>query len=187
MTTTIKAIETEYAGCRFRSRLEARWAVFFDHLDIRWNYEPEGLDIDGVRYLPDFQLPDMDGLYVEVKGVMDERGMEKVLALARAKNPVLVLRDVPAPDQYGPHHILYASRPNVQRFLVNFAVCVGGVSVLPFGWPEFVRGSSKDALVAAETAVVNSAHPSGRTLIDLAVVEGFTAARSARFEHGERG
>ena len=26
----IKAIETYYKGYRFRSRLEARWAVFFD-------------------------------------------------------------------------------------------------------------------------------------------------------------
>jgi len=26
----IKAIETQYRGYRFRSRLEARWAVFFD-------------------------------------------------------------------------------------------------------------------------------------------------------------
>lgn len=27
---TIKPIETRYKGCRFRSRPEARWAVFFD-------------------------------------------------------------------------------------------------------------------------------------------------------------
>jgi hypothetical protein len=27
---TIQAIETVYRGHRFRSRLEARWAVFFD-------------------------------------------------------------------------------------------------------------------------------------------------------------
>jgi hypothetical protein len=30
----MKAIETRYAGCLFRSRLEARWAVLFDHLGI---------------------------------------------------------------------------------------------------------------------------------------------------------
>jgi hypothetical protein len=184
---TIKAIETEYAGCRFRSRLEARWARFFSHLGIRWNYEPEGLDIDGVRYLPDFQLPDIDNLYVEVKGVMDAAGMEKVLMLASTGRSVLVLRDIPAPDQYGPHHVLYASRPNVQRFLVNFAVCTDGISILPFGWPTFVRGDTKAAVVAHETDVINSVIPSGRVLIDLAVVEAFTAARSARFEHGERG
>ncbi|PSJ23916.1 hypothetical protein B7P34_36200, partial [Streptosporangium nondiastaticum] len=111
---TIKAIETEYAGCRFRSRLEARWAVFFDSLDIPWQYESEGLDIDGVRYLPDFVLPAFVGrdLYVEVKGVMDERGMEKVLALAGAGRMVLVLRDVPRPDALGPHFLLFRGDHN---------------------------------------------------------------------------
>jgi hypothetical protein len=52
----IKAIETQYAGCRFRSRLEARWAVFFDALDIAWEYEPEGFELPSGRYLPDFRL-----------------------------------------------------------------------------------------------------------------------------------
>lgn len=32
----IKPIETKYKGYRFRSRLEARWAVFFDALGISW-------------------------------------------------------------------------------------------------------------------------------------------------------
>lgn len=30
----IKSIETEYNGIRFRNRLEARWAVFFDELQF---------------------------------------------------------------------------------------------------------------------------------------------------------
>lgn len=38
----IKPIETYYNGYRFRSRLEARWAVFFDALGVRYEYEPEG-------------------------------------------------------------------------------------------------------------------------------------------------
>lgn len=65
----IKAIETQYKGYRFRSRLEARWAVFFDALGIEWQYEPEGFEMaDGTRYLPDFWLPTFgDGMYVEVK------------------------------------------------------------------------------------------------------------------------
>lgn len=41
----IKAIETSYKGYRFRSRLEARWAVFFDELGIKWEYEKEGYDL----------------------------------------------------------------------------------------------------------------------------------------------
>jgi hypothetical protein len=69
----VQAIETRYAGCRFRSRLEARWAVFFDELGIEWEYEPEGFEIDYVegeppfRYLPDFLLPKTQ-TWVEVKG-----------------------------------------------------------------------------------------------------------------------
>lgn len=68
---TVQAIETVYAGHLFRSRLEARWAVFFDTLRIKWRYEPQGYRIqmhDVVRnYLPDFHLPDLD-IWVEVKG-----------------------------------------------------------------------------------------------------------------------
>lgn len=75
-TDDIRAIETRYAGCHFRSRLEARWAVFFDTANIRWEYEPEGFedtrwsdenDCSPTRYLPDFYLPDTS-TWVEVKG-----------------------------------------------------------------------------------------------------------------------
>ena len=69
----MKAIETVYKGYRFRSRLEARWAVFFDALEIKWQYEPEGFEkveeegSEPVRYLPDFYLPE-SATWVEVKG-----------------------------------------------------------------------------------------------------------------------
>lgn len=52
----VKPIETEYAGCRFRSRTEARWAVFFDARGWRWEFEPEGFELKSGRYLPDFRL-----------------------------------------------------------------------------------------------------------------------------------
>ena len=55
---SIKPIETEYNGYRFRSRLEARWAVFVDAAGIGDEYEPEGFELyDGTRYLPDFYIP----------------------------------------------------------------------------------------------------------------------------------
>lgn len=38
----IKAVETRIYGCRFRSRLEARWAVFLTKLGVQWEYEKEG-------------------------------------------------------------------------------------------------------------------------------------------------
>jgi hypothetical protein len=67
MTQVIKAIPTRYKGYHFRSRLEARWAVFFDVLDIKWEYEPEGFDLPSGRYLPDFRLPETRR-WIEVKG-----------------------------------------------------------------------------------------------------------------------
>ena len=63
----LKAIDTEYKGYRFRSRLEARWAVFFDTLQIKYEYEPEGFQVgEEQAYLPDFFLPDLS-TYVEIK------------------------------------------------------------------------------------------------------------------------
>lgn len=67
MTQSIRAIETEFDGYLFRSRLEARWAMFFKTLSIPYRYEPEGYEMDGVRYLPDFWMPTLDS-WVEIKG-----------------------------------------------------------------------------------------------------------------------
>jgi len=78
--TALKAIETTYNGYRFRSRLEARWSVFLDRLNVIHEYEPEGFDLSGVPqqdvplvgkdawYLPDFWLPTQRS-WVEVKPV----------------------------------------------------------------------------------------------------------------------
>lgn len=63
----MQAIETEYAGWYFRSRLEARWAVFFDVLGLEYVYEAEGFELsNGMKYLPDFWFPHQD-LYFEIK------------------------------------------------------------------------------------------------------------------------
>lgn len=64
----MQAIDTFYKGYRFRSRLEARWAVVFDALGIDWVYEPEGYKLDnGECYLPDFYIPSANA-YIEIKG-----------------------------------------------------------------------------------------------------------------------
>lgn len=62
-----KAINTHYNGFFFRSRCEARWAVFFDKLGIEYVYEPEGFELKSGRYLPDFYLPKWR-CWVEIKG-----------------------------------------------------------------------------------------------------------------------
>lgn len=61
----IKAIETRYAGCLFRSRLEARWAAMFDQLGWHWTYEP----IDTGQYIPDFLIHGDWPMLVEIKPV----------------------------------------------------------------------------------------------------------------------
>ena len=54
---TIKPIETLYRGHYFRSKAEARFAVFLDCLGVKWEYEPQGFDLgNGLKYLPDFKI-----------------------------------------------------------------------------------------------------------------------------------
>ncbi len=53
----IQAIITHYAGFRFRSRAEARYAVLLDAMGEPYDFEREGFDLGGVWYLPDFLLP----------------------------------------------------------------------------------------------------------------------------------
>lgn len=93
-----KAIETRYAGCRFRSRLEARWAVFFDAMGFEWEYEPEGFELSTGRYLPDFRLRIHQNDYpqwFEVKADgfgSDDR--HRVLAVETA-TPVIIAKGMP--------------------------------------------------------------------------------------------
>ncbi len=111
----VKALDTEYKGYKFRSRLEARWAVFFDSLGVEWEYEPEGFDLGGgLHYLPDFRLHGVTinhafykencTIYVEVKGNMTAGDALKInrfyeLGISEEKElsetPVLVVGNIP--------------------------------------------------------------------------------------------
>lgn len=52
----------------FRSSLEADWACTLDYLSIKWEYEPQGIQLSsGAGYVPDFWLPEI-GTWIEVKG-----------------------------------------------------------------------------------------------------------------------
>lgn len=107
----IQPIETEYNGYRFRSRLEARWAVFFDTLGIEYRYEPEGFEFeDGTRYLPDFWLPDA-GIWIEIKATKATQDELKLAHKLRGatKAPVLVVQGQPYCEDYytSPNHPKY--------------------------------------------------------------------------------
>lgn len=106
----IKPIETVYKGYRFRSRLEARWAVFFEVCGAHYRYENEGFQLtDGSYYLPDFEVECLDepGLwwFIECKGHNDPEGIRKAQLLDN--NPpdnflgVMILTEPPDPtDAY---------------------------------------------------------------------------------------
>lgn len=87
----MKAIETEYRGITYRSRVEARWAVYLDELRVPYSYEPEGFDLGGEWYLPDFWLPN-PGVWLEIKGIEPndrERRVAGLLSKA-SRCPVLI-------------------------------------------------------------------------------------------------
>lgn len=100
----IKAIETHYNGYKFRSRLEARWAVFFDEAGIEYQYEPEGFTNGEDCYLPDFYLPEHN-TYVEVKPPREgyEQEIQKALKFVNSDLKIkrlLILQNIPKPNDY---------------------------------------------------------------------------------------
>lgn len=103
----IRPIETYYNGFRFRSRLEARWAVFFDAMKIPYEYEPEGYKFeDDTLYLPDFRIQvrhrsytdEWEPVFVEIKGLMSPRDKQKIEKLSEYY-PVIVLGELPANEK----------------------------------------------------------------------------------------
>jgi hypothetical protein len=63
----MSGIPTLYDGIQYRSRLEAKWAAFFDLLGWPFQYEP--FDLKG--WIPDFLILGKYQVLVEVKPVME--------------------------------------------------------------------------------------------------------------------
>lgn len=93
MMPKIKAIPTRYAGCRFRSRLEARWAVLFDTLGWSWEFEPRSFSLPSGGYLPDFWVTAgrRAPVWFEVKPSTDEREDMRWPELAAMTGDVLIV------------------------------------------------------------------------------------------------
>jgi hypothetical protein len=53
-----------FKGVKFRSRLEARWAYYFDLIGVEWDYEPQGFNLRSGNYCPDFYVC---GAFIEIK------------------------------------------------------------------------------------------------------------------------
>lgn len=210
----IKAIETEYNGYRFRSRLEARWAVFFDTLGVPYEYEPEGFDLgDGVYYLPDFRLkchgtrgdysrPPYD-LYIEVKGVMTEYDAKKIEAFSKSY-PILVVSNIPEDCEA----LLYGrvNGEDIGYGMNGTSVCAFNYETvdgdyfypaIPVAHEEKVRTQVKnddpfgylewiDTVVTKRKLYLMGGDSNYINREDIPLLDrALKAARSARFEHGE--
>jgi hypothetical protein len=169
--TSIRPIETKYKGCLFRSRTEARWAVFFDAARIEWQYEVQGFDINGTRYLPDFWLPRLK-CFAEVKP--DKESATQAESLLRALSagssyPAILLIERPGEQPLMPWMMKEDTRNWVSWRQCIFCGRVG-LSNLPCpGCPD-------------DFEVV---HVSDRS--DARIEHAIEQARSARFEWGETG
>ena len=179
---TIKAIETFYRGYRFRSRLEARWAVFFEECNLDFQYEPEGLEITlthrRIKYLPDFWLE--YGHWAEVKGFLDLSAMLRLYEIAGALTGCDDGNDL----------VIFGNIP--KRFSIKWPVQLHRHGRYLYGaaWDPYVdECPAQRPHVTIEPTLEMAAHltdgfPVGRP--DWAV-DGLERARQARFEWGERG
>ncbi len=190
----IKAIQTRYAGYMFRSRLEARWAVFFDALKLDWAYEPEGFQLpSGTYYLPDFRVIMRDDpVWFEIKpGEGESEPFAEFMRHAPEGWRGAVLNDIP-----DPRHVFNNSEyyPGIKS---DRPYCLFGGG----GWDNFFRfcvcpfcsevGFEFDGRSARigckcvwHSTIANgdkTYSPHHRTII-----AAFAKARAARFEHDLR-
>jgi hypothetical protein len=219
-------IPTRYAGCHFRSRLEARWAVFFDTLGVRWEYEPQGFKIGWYEqrwmYLPDFYLTDL-GIWVEVKGSEAQINYDMILAAvvphdglpldpsgtpvpdpSRIGDRMLILGPVPKPPTSMQSHCLLRFRKGE---VFQDHVAFRGPQELQRRHFRKRQNNGNDTIFGDDCQgvyPVNTFRPLTATITappcdppcdsyhypfhpPTTVVRAYTAALSARFEHGQSG
>jgi hypothetical protein len=191
----IKAIETEYKDCVFRSRIEARWAVFFDALGIAWEYEPEGFDLgEAGWYLPDFWLPEWS-CFIEIKPTWQEVGnvWSKLNAISQM-TPILALYDLHSLNTDAhPNGILFLDNPHAKeayKFVLWWGYANRVIGFMRDHAPReqprhyYLWNGSNDILRMKDVDFTNL--PSF-LMTNKRITTAFKAARSARFEHGEHG
>lgn len=159
----MRAIETSYKGYRFRSRLEARWAIFFDSLKLKWEYEGQGYHVGSEMYLPDFWISTWN-CFAEIKpneAAAQDRGERlcKLLSL-ETPDPVLLI----AGNPWKGEHKVTVYKNGLSVFTGQFA----DAEHASFAGCAVIKGKK--------------GYPLGR---QKGVSKALLAARSARFEHGE--
>lgn len=191
MQGRIAPLETHYNGYRFRSRLEARWAVFYDALGVPYRYEPEGFETPDGPYLPDFWLPEQ-GCWVEIKAREpsgdEQRRMAHVAESTGHRGfiffgniPVIVRRDRWrfVENEYDESAYRIDEGWDVSYLWCECPRC-GCVGIQFEGRAD--RLPCKAQKCPGDGARRDRGHNADSSRLEAAYV----AARSARFEHGEK-
>jgi hypothetical protein len=163
------AIETKYNDLPFRSRLEAKWAVFLDAMGIDYDYEREGYTLSGLWYLPDFWLPlpkeharfENSGYWLEIKSRLLTNTEE--LQIKRLVH------------ETGHHAYAICGRVGIGEYLVSKWAMNRTTKAV-----SCVYKDSDDYYL--HFSMWNRLQPSN---VEVAFEDALNTARAARFEHGE--
>lgn len=195
-------IQTEYKGILFRSRLEARWAVFFDSCGADWEYEPQGYECeDGTRYLPDFLLhnvrfcTDDDSheydVFIEIKGNLTDKDVLKITSIRDGEpiinknrsvgNIIAILGNIPF---IGSTRSLF-----YEEFMEYKKTCIDGIGSI--GIFTHVKGGDNTVYTAfpavSQSGKLIFAAYNGESQCNVGrTSNAYCRARSARFEYGEK-
>jgi len=190
-------IPTEYKGYRFRSRTEARWAVFLDSAGEPWEYEKQGYDLPTRKYLPDFWLQDMN-CWLEIKGekpTAEERQLCEELGWATSRAVVIAWG---LPDEAGKRIDVFCGEVSdggatCGQWFREIRIHCGDV---PIPWSRDKLGrlclnAGEDRSDREWTAPNNLIPFPGMKIAEHIqsplAQKDFNRARGARFEHGESG
>ena len=197
--TKNKKTQIMYKGCLFDSRLEAKWAVFFDACGVEWEYRPEEFDLDnGVKYQPSFLLHDVKGvdggkLYIAVTNKVtflrdeiierfNEIGLHKENGVLKRDTPILILTGIPAGD--GISNIAW----HIRQAGLNKFVLEPDWTPIPFFFGNIddtidiaMPGVNRDGLFEIFRLDFDLAINSD--IDEVRTVQAYQTARQVRFEH----
>lgn len=162
---------------RFRSRLEARWAVFFNNIGLEYEYEMEGFDMEECSYLPDFYIPSIDRWF-EIKGQpLTVSEVQKCEQFCRRKDNENIKFSI----------LIGAPKP---LMLEEEDFSILGIREYTWQWPSQMYPS--DTLLLAQGLTREEYYSRFLPAIwkvdgvdDKLLIRAIREARSARFEFGE--
>lgn len=134
MNYNIKAKPTIYKGRLYRSRLESRWAAFFDKME--WYYEYEPFDLNG--WSPDFRIVTSRNIewLVEVKPTI-EFVINAIPKIKRASAPIKTNIN----SQFSEEQEIYIWEPVDYEYPLDLRMIDGDCRIIDFPDIDIIAAS----------------------------------------------